>query len=109
MNTTKDMKKSDIIKRITEIVSENDNGRIDLIQFNIEPQSYKCVLHKTERGSIHIMSYPSQNSRPIRELTAYVLSNILYEIGNEDDMKSVRKDVNPMVYAMCLNRLNKSV
>ena len=103
------MKKSDIIKRITEIVSEKENNRIDLIQFNIEPESYKCVLYKTERGSIHIMSYPSQNSRPIRELTSYVLSNILYEIGNEDDMKSVKKDVNPTVYALCLNRLNKSV
>lgn len=103
------MKKSDIIKRITEIVSESDNGRIDLIQFNIEPQSYKCVLYKTDRGSIHIMSYPMQRTNPIRNLSAYVLSNILYEIGNEDDMKAVKKDVNPTVYALCLNRLNKSV
>jgi hypothetical protein len=103
------MKKSDIIKRITDIVSDNPNKRIDLIQFNIELESYKYVLYKTERGSIHIMSYPTQNSHSIRDLSTYILSNILYEIGNEDDMKAVKKDVNPTVYALCLNRLNKSV
>jgi hypothetical protein len=55
------------------------------------------------------MSYPTQNSHSIRDLSTYILSNILYEIGNEDDMKAVKKDVNPTVYALCLNRLNKSV
>lgn len=93
------MKKADIIKRITEIVSSNPDNRIDLT-YPVETGTYKQVVYKTEKGSIHIISYPIQYSHPIRELSKYSLSDILYEIGDEDDMKQVRDFVNPKLYNM---------
>ena len=102
------MKRADILNRITEIVKATGN-EIKLCQFGTEQNKFNTLLFVNKRGSISLYHDESNLSFPLSKYSKYTLSNILYEIGNDIDMMQVFNDVNPVVYALCMNILHKSV
>ena len=102
------MKKGYILNRITEIVKATGN-EIKLCQFGTEQNKFNTFLFVNKRGSISLYDEESNLSFPLSKYSKYTLSNILYEIGNDIDMMQVFNDVNPVVYALCMNILHKCV
>jgi hypothetical protein len=102
------MKKDYILNRITEIVKES-GADLRLCQFGTEQNKFNTFLFVNKRGSISLHDEESNLSFPLSKYSKYTLSNILYEIGNDIDMMQVFNDVNPVVYALCMNILHKSV
>lgn len=102
------MKKDYILNRITEIVKATGNG-IRLCQFGTAQNKFNTLLFVNKRGSISLHDDESDLSFPLSKYSKYTLSNILYEIGDNNDMQQVFNDVNPVVYAMCMNILHKCV
>lgn len=108
------MKKQDIIDRIAEIV-KNNNNTVDLCQFDVDPKyypAYKSGFHScltvNKNGSIILHDKIFNKNYNIKIYQKYILANILYEIGDKQDMINMKGYINPFVYALCLNRLHKS-
>jgi hypothetical protein len=99
------MKKSDIIFRIKEIMKD-DYSKRKIIQFNYDYYLY----WKSEKGSIHLYLCEQEHNTSvnINRLQKHILANILYEIGNKQDMIDMKDYLIVTTYAICKNRLNKS-
>ena len=95
------MRKSDIIKRITEIVdAKSDNGILDLL---LLPGGINRSILVSDDGQ-HYYVYKVGKIK-LDDLHKHLLSSILFEIGNDHDRSSVKESMSLDAYLWLSDKL----